>query len=177
MPPFRRNLLRGLIAGVCAAVAVPAAWSAPAGADVISDVAHAPNGAVAIARGMTMLHTNDFGIYGCEDFVDAAYGLTTATGIPHDGAIAYYQNLAAHGQGHSSLPAPVGALVFSRGPDGGHVDISLGEGHYLSGGVQGFAPGWGDGTDIQILPSANLGAWQLVGWAYAPWSAVSLGSS
>lgn len=124
-----------------------------------------------------MLHTDDFGLYGCEDFVDAAYGLSTAAGIPHDGAVAYYENLAAHGQGHSSLPAPVGALVFSQGPDGGHVDISLGEGHYLSGGVQGFAPGWGDGTDIQILPSANLGAWQLVGWAYAPWSAIGFGSS
>ena len=156
-----------MLAGACAA---------PAAADIVSDATHAPNGAAAIARGMTMLHTDDFGIYGCEDFVDAAYGLNTATAIPHNGAIAYYENLAARGQGHSSLPAPFGALVFSQGADGGHVDISMGNGKYLSGGVQGFAPGWGDGTDIQILPSANLGKWRLVGWAYAPWNTMLNGT-
>lgn len=147
--------------------------AAPAQADspgtVIAGIA---NGGVALARGATLLHTNDFGKYGCEDFVDAAYGRTTANGIPHDGAIAFYRQLAAKGQGHTSLPAPPGALVFSQGEDGGHVDISVGNGQYESGGIQGFAPGWGDGTDNQILPSANLGSWKLVGWAYAPWSSV-----
>ncbi|MDF0531911.1 hypothetical protein P0W64_09205 [Tsukamurella sp. 8F] len=124
----------------------------------------------AIKRGKSMLGTDSFGDYGCEDFVDAAYGRTTANGIPHDGAISYYQNLAAQGHGHPSLPAPRGALVFSQGEDGGHVDISLGNGKYLSGGVQGFGPGWGDGSNIQILPSANLGTFTVVGWAYAPWT-------
>ncbi|MFT3716382.1 MAG: hypothetical protein QM774_10680 [Gordonia sp. (in: high G+C Gram-positive bacteria)] len=104
--------------------------------------------------------------------MDAAYGRTTSTGIPH--AYAFYEDLASRGLGHSSLPAPAGALVFSEGEDGYHVDISRGDGTYLSGGVQRFAPGWGDGTDNQLLPSANLGDWQLIGWAYAPWPAVPL---
>ncbi|SIS21686.1 hypothetical protein [Williamsia sterculiae] len=150
-------------------------FAASAQADTpAADVGHFANGGVAIARGATLLHTNTFGKYGCEDFVDAAYGRTTANGIPHDGAIAFYQQLAARGLGHSSLPAPTGALVFSQGEDGGHVDIAIGNGQYLSGGVQGLSPGWGDRTDIQILPSANLGSFRVVGWAYAPWSSVGL---
>lgn len=172
MKPSTRLLLTigsALVVG-CSAAGTAAAM-APVGA--LSRVLATGSGAAAIARGSTMLHTNDFGEYGCEDFVDAAYGRNTANAIPHDGAIAYYQQLASRGQGHSSLPAPPGALVFSEGQDGGHVDISMGEGHYLSGGVQGLQPGWGDGTDIQILPSANLGNWHLVGWAYAPWGALS----
>lgn len=152
-----------------AAVVPMLVLAAPAHAEGSSDIAEIPNGAVAIARGSTMLHTDDFGEYGCEDFVDSAYGRTTANAIPHDGAIAFYRSLAARGAGHDQLPAPEGVLVFSQGQDGGHVDISLGEGQYLSGGVQGLSPGWGDHTDVQILPSANLGAWQFVGWAYAPW--------
>ncbi len=91
-------------------------------------------------QGATLVHTNRFGKYGCEDFVDAAFGRTTANGIPHDGAIAFYRELAAKGQGHNTLPAPPGALEFSQGPGGGHVDIALGNGSYESGGVQGFAP-------------------------------------
>ncbi|MEH3155422.1 MAG: hypothetical protein PGN29_08755 [Gordonia paraffinivorans] len=147
---------------------VSSAQAAPS----FSDIPAIANGGIALARGATMLHSNDFGEYGCEDFVDAAYGKTTATGIPHDGALAFYRELQANGQGHSSLPAPPGALVFSQGEDGDHVDISIGNGQYESGGVQGFAPGWGDGTDIQILPAPNLGNWNFVGWAYAPWSAI-----
>lgn len=160
----------GSVAALTCLAAGTAAAVTPAG--VVSQAVDVGNGGIAIARGSTMLHTDDFGEYGCEDFVDAAYGRTTANAIPHNGAIAFYDQLAARGQGHSTLPAPPGALVFSEGSDGGHVDISMGDGHYLSGGVQGFAPGWGDGTDIQILPSANLGSWHLVGWAYAPWSAI-----
>ncbi|GAA1456506.1 hypothetical protein [Williamsia maris] len=162
-----------MAAAVGSSIVLGCALAAPAQADspgtVIAGVA---NGGVALARGATLLHTNKFGEYGCEDFVDAAYGRTTANGIPHDGAIAFYRQLAAKGQGHASLPAPPGALVFSQGEDGGHVDISVGNGQYESGGIQGFAPGWGDGTDNQILPSANLGSWKLVGWAYAPWSSI-----
>ncbi|NDZ96959.1 C40 family peptidase [Streptomyces sp. SID6673] len=155
----------GSVTAIACVVATPAHAAGP------PDAVKIANGAVAVARGSTLLHTNTFGRYGCEDFVDAAYGRTTANGIPHDGAMAFYHRLAARGEGHSRLPAPLGALVFSQGEDGDHVDISMGNGQYMSGGVQGFGPGWGDGTNNQILPSANLGHWHLVGWAFAPWSA------
>lgn len=162
-----------VLAAVGSAIAITCATAPTAQADTpIPNIPAIANGGAALLRGATLLHTNTFGDYGCEDFVDAAYGKTTATGIPHDGALAFYRALAARGQGHTTLPAPPGALVFSRGEDGDHVDIAIGNGQYESGGVQGFARGYGDGTNNQILPSANLGTWSLVGWAYAPWSAV-----
>jgi hypothetical protein len=116
-----------------------------------------------------MVGTDAFGPYGCEDFVDAAYGRTTATGIGHDAALAFYQSLADRGLAHHEIPAPRGALVFSTGPDGDHVDISRGDGTYVSGGVQGLWPGYGNGHNVQILPTPNLGSWTLYGWAYPPW--------
>lgn len=122
-----------------------------------------------IAAAESMLGTDAFGPYGCEDFVDAAFGRTTATGIGHDAALSFYQSLANRGLGHQEMPIPRGALVFSAGQDGDHVDISRGDGTYVSGGVQGLSPGYGDGHDVQILPSPNLGSWTLYGWAYAPW--------
>jgi hypothetical protein len=117
----------------------------------------------------SMLGTDAFGSYGCEDFVDAAYDRTTTTGISHDAALAFYQSLADRGLDHHEMPVPRGALVFSAGPDGNHVDISRGDGTYVSGGVQGLSPGYGDGHDIQILPTPNLGSWTLYGWVYPPW--------
>lgn len=117
----------------------------------------------------SMLGTDAFGPYGCEDFVDAAYGRTTATGISHDAALAFYQSLADRGLAHHEMPVPRGALVFSAGADGDHVDISRGDGTYVSGGVQGLSPGYGDGHDVQILPTPNLGSWTLYGWVYPPW--------
>jgi hypothetical protein len=117
----------------------------------------------------SMLGTDAFGPYGCEDFVDAAYGRATATGIGHDAALAFYQSLADRGLDHHEMPVPRGALVFSAGPDGDHVDISRGDGTYVSGGVQGLSPGYGDGHDVQILPTPNLGSWTLYGWVYPPW--------
>ena len=117
----------------------------------------------------SMLGTDQFGAYGCEDFVDAAYGLTTATGIGHDAALSFYQSLADHGLDHHDMPVPRGALVFSAGPDGNHVDISRGDGTYVSGGVQGLSPGYGDGHNVQILPSPNLGSYTMYGWVYPPW--------
>ena len=116
-----------------------------------------------------MVGTDAFGPYGCEDFVDAAYGRTTATGIGHDGALAFYRSLADRGLAHQEMPVPRGALVFSTGPDGDHVDISRGDGTYVSGGVQGLWPGYGDGHNVQILPTPNLGSWTLYGWVYPPW--------
>jgi hypothetical protein len=117
----------------------------------------------------SMVGTDVFGPYGCEDFVDAAFGLTTETGIGHDMALSFYQSLAALGLDHHETPIPRGALVFSKGPYGNHVDISRGDGTFVSGGVQGLSPGYGDGHQVQILPTANLGAWTMYGWVYPPW--------
>lgn len=117
----------------------------------------------------SMVGTDAFGPYGCEDFVDAAFGLTTETGIGHDMALSFYQSLAARGLDHHETPIPRGALVFSVGQYGNHVDISRGDGTFVSGGVQGLSPGYGDGHQVQILPSANLGEWKMYGWAYPPW--------
>ena len=117
----------------------------------------------------SMVGTDVFGPYGCEDFVDAAFGLTTDTGIGHDMALSFYQSLAARGLDHHETPIPRGALVFSAGPYGNHVDIARGDGTFVSGGVQGLSPGYGDGHQVQILPSANLGAWTMYGWVYPPW--------
>ncbi len=117
----------------------------------------------------SMVGTDVFGPYGCEDFVDAAFGLTTDTGIGHDMALSFYQSLAAQGLDHHETPIPRGALVFSVGPYGNHVDISRGDGTFVSGGVQGLSPGYGDGHQVQILPTANLGEWTMYGWAYPPW--------
>ena len=128
---------------------------------------YAGNDHVLVAE--SMVGTDVFGPYGCEDFVDAAFGLTTETGIGHDMALSFYQSLAARGLDHHETPIPRGALVFSAGPYGNHVDISRGDGTFVSGGVQGLSPGYGDGHQIQILPSANLGAWTMFGWAYPPW--------
>lgn len=117
----------------------------------------------------SMVGTDAFGPYGCEDFVDAAFGLTTETGIGHDMALSFYQSQAARGLDHHETPIPRGALVFSAGPYGNHVDISRGDGTFVSGGVQGLSPGYGDGHQIQILPTANLGAWTMYGWVHPPW--------
>jgi len=122
-----------------------------------------------VALAESMVGTDVFGPYGCEDFVDAAFGLTTDTGIGHDMALSFYQSLAARGLDHHETPIPRGALVFSAGPYGNHVDISRGDGTFVSGGVQGLSPGYGDGHQVQILPTANLGAWTMYGWTYAPW--------
>jgi hypothetical protein len=122
-----------------------------------------------LAVAESMVGTDAFGPYGCEDFVDAAYGRTTATGIGHDAALSFYLSLADRGLGHHEMPVPRGALVFSAGSDGDHVDISRGDGTYVSGGVQGLSPGYGDGRNVQILPTPNLGSWTLYGWVYPPW--------
>lgn len=131
------------------------------------DTANAVGNPVMFAE--RMVGSDAFGPYGCEDFVDAVYGRTTATGIGHDAALAFYQSLADRGLAHHEMPAPRGALVFSTGADGDHVDISRGDGTYVSGGVQGLWPGYGNGHNVQILPTPNLGSWTLYGWAYPPW--------
>ena len=131
------------------------------------DTARAVGNPVMVAE--SMVGTDAFGPYGCEDFVDAVYGRTTTTGIGHDTAQAFYQSLADRGLAHHEMPVPRGALVFTTGADGDHVDISRGDGTYVSGGVQGLWPGYGDGRNVQILPTPNLGSWTLYGWVYPPW--------
>jgi hypothetical protein len=145
---------------------------APSGAPPVvpaEDVAATSPAGGPLAVAASMLGTDAFGPYGCEDFVDAAYGRTTATGIPHDSARSFYESMAAKGLGHHEMPIPAGALAFSAGPDGEHVDISRGDGTFYSGGVQGISPGYGDGHNIQVLPAANLGSYTLHGWVYPPW--------
>lgn len=46
------------------------------------------------------------------------------------------------------------------------IDIARGDGTYISGGVQGLARGYGDGRNIQILPSPNVRP----NWLYRGWS-------
>ena len=160
-----QGLLDGAVASGNRSNATAGALPNPGPGNV--DTARPAANPVAVAE--SMLGTDAFGPYGCEDFVDAAYGRTTATGIGHDAALAFYQSLANRGLAHQEMPVPRGALVFSAGEDGDHVDISQGDGTYVSGGVQGLSPGYGDGHDVQILPTPNLGSWTLYGWVYPPW--------
>jgi hypothetical protein len=160
-----QGLLNGAVASGNRSNATAAALPSPGPGNV--DTTSAAGNPMMVAE--SMLGTDAFGPYGCEDFVDAAYGLTTATGIGHDAALAFYQSLADRGLAHHEMPVPRGALVFSAGADGDHVDISRGDGTYVSGGVQGLSPGYGDGHDVQILPAPNLGSWTLYGWVYPPW--------
>lgn len=95
-----------------------------------------------------------------------------AFGVPQgrygwDGASeTMYQTLLNQGEIHTDMNAPRGALVFSKGSDGPHIDIARGDGTYISGGVQGLSRGYGDGHNIQILHSPNLGR----NWTYRGWS-------
>jgi hypothetical protein len=129
-----QGLLNGVTASGGRSDATAAALPSPGPGNV--DTAAAAGNPVMVAE--SMLGTDAFGAYGCEDFVDAAYGRTTATGIGHDAALAFYQSLADRGLAHHEMPVPRGALVFSAGSDGDHVDISRGDGTYVSGGVQGL---------------------------------------
>lgn len=157
-------------AAVPSAAAVPSTaepTAAPKPAPRSLGTAYPSNDPVLVAE--SMVGTDAFGPYGCEDFVDAAYGLTTETGIGHDMALSFYYSMAAQGLDHHETPIPRGALVFSTGQYGNHVDISRGDGTFVSGGVQGLSPGYGDGHQIQILPTANLGPFTVHGWIYPPW--------
>ncbi|WP_319435439.1 hypothetical protein [Mycobacterium sp. RTGN5] len=95
-----------------------------------------------------------------------AYGVPQAQ-FGWDGAAeTMYQTLLRQGQIHTGMDAPRGALVFSTTPYGAHIDIARGDRTYVSGGVQGLKRGYGDGHNIQILPSPNVGS----GWLYRGWS-------
>lgn len=126
-----------------------------------------PGADAAIAKAESVLGSDRFGHYGCEAFVAFAYGAPQGK-YGWDGASeTMYQTLLARGEIHTDVNPPRGALVFSNGSDGPHVDIARGDGTYVSGGVQGLAPGYGDKHDIQILPTANVGRnWVYRGWSY-----------
>jgi hypothetical protein len=125
-----------------------------------------PGADAAIAEAESALGSDRFGAYGCEAFVAFAYGVPQAK-YGWDGASeTTYQTLLAQGRIHTDMNAPRGALVFSRGSDGPHIDIARGDGTYISAGVQGLAPGYGDRHNIQILPSPNVGR----KWLYRGWS-------
>ena len=125
-----------------------------------------PGADAAVARAESILGSDRFGPYGCEAFVAYAYDASQAT-YGWDGASeTMYQTLLAQGQIHTDMNPPRGALVFSRGSDGPHIDIASGDGTYVSGGVQGLAPEYGDRHNIQILDSPNVGR----NWVYRGWS-------
>jgi hypothetical protein len=135
---------------LCARGASAAPPSAVTGADAV------------IAKAESAIGSDMFGPYGCEAFVAYAYGVPQAQYGWDGAAETIYENLLAQGQIHADMSPPRGGLVFSKGSDGPHIDIARGDGTYISGGVQGLDPGYGDGHNIQILPSPNVGP----GWLY-----------
>jgi hypothetical protein len=125
-----------------------------------------PGADAAIARAETLLGSDRFGPYGCEALVAYAYDLPQGK-YGWDGASeTMYQTLRAQGLIHTDMNAPRGALVFSKGSDGPHIDLARGDGTYISAGVQGLSRGYGDKHNIQILPTPNLGK----NWTYRGWS-------
>jgi hypothetical protein len=121
----------------------------------------------AIARAESLLGTDQFGIYGCEALVAHAFGVPQAQYGWDGAAETMYQTLLEQGKIHKDVNPPRGALVFSRGFVGAHIDIARGDGTYVSGGVQGLSPGYGDGSNIQILPTPSVGddSYTYRGWS------------
>jgi len=121
----------------------------------------------AIARAEGLLGTDEFGIYGCEALVAHAFGVSQAEYGWDGAAETMYQTLLEQGKIHKDSNPPRGALVFSRGFVGAHIDIARGDGTYVSGGVQGLSPGYGDGSNIQILPTPSVGddSYTYRGWS------------
>lgn len=125
-----------------------------------------PGADAAIGRAESILGTDEFGLYGCEALVAYAFGVPQER-YGWDGASeTMYQTLREQGKIHTDRDPPRGALVFSTGSVGPHIDIARGDGTYISGGVQGLSPGYGDGHNIQILPSPNVAS----DWTYRGWS-------
>ena len=151
-----------LLAVACLAAALLLAPSAPA-----DPRATIPGADAAIAKAETLLGTDQFGIYGCEALVAFAFGVSQAEYGWDGAAETMYQTLREQGKIHTDRNPPRGALVFSKGFVGAHIDISRGDGTYVSGGVQGLSPGYGDGSNIQILDSPSVGD---ENYTYRGWS-------
>lgn len=150
---------------------LPVAWlvtallfAASASADPRATI---PGADAAIAKAESLLGTDEFGIYGCEALVAFAFGVSQAEYGWDGAAETMYQTLREQGKIHTDRNPPRGALVFSRGFVGAHIDISRGDGTYVSGGVQGLSPGYGDGSNIQILDSPSVGD---ENYTYRGWS-------
>ena len=150
--------LCSLLAATLLVAALP--FAPGAAADTI------PGADVAISKAEGALGTDQFGPYGCEAFVAYAFGVPQAQYGWDGAAETMYQTLLREGQIQTDMDAPRGALVFSKSPYGAHIDIARGDGTYISGGVQGLKQGYGDGHNIQILPSPHVG----YGWTYRGWS-------
>jgi hypothetical protein len=130
--------------------------------------AHAAGNVGAVARAQSAVGSDMFGPYGCGMFVAWAYGIP---GIGYYTASDFYQAMQHAGRIHPPAdPAPPGSIVFSNGADGGHVDIAVGDGTYISGGVMGFSPGYGNGHNVQVLPVPNTSPGAVyLGWSDPPW--------
>ena len=125
-----------------------------------------PGAEAAIAKAESALGSDLFGPYGCEAFVAYAYSVPQVQYGWDGAAETMYQTLLRQGQMHTDMDPPRGALVFSKSPYGAHIDIARGDGTYISGGVQGLKLGYGNGHNIQILPTPHVGS----GWTYRGWS-------
>ena len=85
-------------------------------------------------------------------------------------ALSFYQSLPPVGSTTTKRPVPRGALVFSKGPTETMSTSPAGDGPLFPGAYRGsLAENYGDGHQVQILPSANLGSWTMYGWVYPPW--------
>jgi hypothetical protein len=125
-----------------------------------------PGADAAIAKAESALGSDMFGIYGCEALVAYAYGVPQAQYGWDGAAETMYQTLLRQGEIQTDMNPPRGALVFSKNSYGAHIDIARGDGTYISGGVQGLKRGFGDGHNIQVLPTPNVAP----GWTYRGWS-------
>ena len=125
-----------------------------------------PGAEAAISKAESALGSDMFGPYGCEAFVAYAYDVPQAQYGWDGAAETTYQTLLRQGLIHTDMNPLRGSLVFSKNSYGAHIDIARGDGTYISGGVQGLKRGYGDGHNIQILPSPNVAS----GWTYRGWS-------
>jgi hypothetical protein len=148
----------------------PAPEPQPA-AEPVSQPASSSKVDAAIAKAMGMVGTDAFGPKGCVPLVTAAYN---APSTGYWTAIEWRDALDGQHKISMDQNPPRGALVFSESSfDGGagHVDIALGDGTFVSGGVLASYPGLkGKGHYVQVLPSWNpAGDATYRGWAYPPW--------
>ncbi|WP_090040327.1 MULTISPECIES: hypothetical protein [unclassified Leifsonia] len=116
----------------------------------------------AVNWALSMLHSNAYPSQ-CEVFVEAAYGTRYKYLNPW---AAFYALRAAGMMHYNSTGIPAGALVFSSDyaydHGNGHVELSLGNGQYVSGGVLGA------GGTVQIVGLKARAASTYLGWSYAP---------
>src|SRR6478609_8718729 len=112
-----------------------------------------PGADAAIAKAESALGSDRFGPYGCEAFVAFAYDVPQAK-YGWDGASeTMYQTLLAQGQIHTDMNAPRGALVFSKGSDGPHIDIARGDGLTSPAASKDSREDTATGTTFRFFPA------------------------